>query len=113
MLHCTTCRAVPSGRAGDDQPTCEQLYPISHVQFLEIERYPLAMTTREKAHRLLDELPDSEVEPVLDFIVSRREHEERPVATARAASPRLGLGRSTDGLSAAKTATEPIARPPA
>ena len=70
------------------------------------------MTTREKAHRLLDELPDSEVEPVLDFLVSRREHEEHD-ATARAASPRLGLGRSTDGLSAAKTATEPIARPPA
>jgi hypothetical protein len=30
------------------------------------------MTTREKAHQLLDELPDAEVEPVLDFIVSRR-----------------------------------------
>lgn len=30
------------------------------------------MTTREKAHRLLDTLPESEVEPVLDFIVSRR-----------------------------------------
>ncbi len=29
------------------------------------------MTTREKAHKLLDELPESEVEPVLDFIVSR------------------------------------------
>lgn len=31
------------------------------------------MTTREKAHRLLDELPESEVEPVVEFIVSRRE----------------------------------------
>lgn len=30
------------------------------------------VTTREKAHRLLDQLPDSEVEPVLEFIVSRR-----------------------------------------
>lgn len=30
------------------------------------------MTTREKAHRLLDELPESEVEPVVEFIVSRR-----------------------------------------
>lgn len=30
------------------------------------------MTTREKAHKLLDELPESEVEPVLEFIVSRR-----------------------------------------
>ena len=29
------------------------------------------MTTREKAHRLLDELPESEVEPVVEFIVSR------------------------------------------
>lgn len=29
------------------------------------------MTTREKAHRLLDNLPESEVEPVLEFIVSR------------------------------------------
>ncbi|HEY7951985.1 MAG TPA: hypothetical protein VID70_03295 [Solirubrobacteraceae bacterium] len=29
------------------------------------------MTTREKAHKLLDELPESEIEPVLDFIASR------------------------------------------
>ncbi len=29
------------------------------------------MTTREKVHKLLDELPESEVEPVLEFIVSR------------------------------------------
>jgi hypothetical protein len=70
------------------------------------------MTTREKAHRLLDELPDSEVEPVLEFIVSRREHEER-AAIKQTRRPRLGLGRSTDGLSAGATATEPIARPPA
>jgi hypothetical protein len=69
------------------------------------------MTTREKVHRLLDELPDSEVEPVLDFIVSRREGEKEDALTR--ARPRLGLGRSTDGLSAAQTATEPIARPPA
>jgi hypothetical protein len=33
------------------------------------------MTTREKAHRLLDQLPESEVEPVLEFIVSRGAHE--------------------------------------
>lgn len=31
------------------------------------------ITTREKAKRLLDELPDSEIEPVVEFIVSRRE----------------------------------------
>jgi predicted transcriptional regulator len=37
------------------------------------------MTTREKAHKLLDELSDSEIEPVVEFIVSRRED---PVAAA-------------------------------
>jgi len=68
------------------------------------------MTTREKAHRLLDELPDSEVEPVLDFIVSHRKDEEKAASRPR---PRLGLGRSTDGLSAADIANEPVARPPA
>jgi predicted transcriptional regulator len=31
------------------------------------------MTTREKAHELLDELPDSEIEPVVAFLASRRE----------------------------------------
>lgn len=30
------------------------------------------MTTRERAHKLLDELPEAEIEPVLDFIASRR-----------------------------------------
>lgn len=68
------------------------------------------MTTRDKVHLLLDQLPDSEVEPVLDFIVSRRESEEKATTHPR---PRLGLGRSTDGLSAAETATEPVARPTA
>lgn len=37
------------------------------------------MTTREKIHRLLDELPDSEVEPVLEFIVSHRKDEGAPL----------------------------------
>jgi hypothetical protein len=37
--------------------------------------------------------------------------EEKAVAIRRAHRPRLGLGRSTDGRSAAETATEPIARP--
>jgi hypothetical protein len=31
------------------------------------------VTTREIAKRLLDELPESEMEPVVEFIVSRRE----------------------------------------
>ena len=31
------------------------------------------VTTREIAKRLLDELPDSEIDPVVEFIVSRHE----------------------------------------
>ena len=31
------------------------------------------MTTREQAHKVLDELPESELTPVLEFITSRRE----------------------------------------
>ncbi len=32
------------------------------------------MTTREKAQKLLDELPEDELEPVVEFIVSRGEN---------------------------------------
>lgn len=38
--------------------------------------------------------------------------EEKAVAIRRAHRPRLGLGRSSDGSSAAETATEPVARSP-
>jgi hypothetical protein len=38
--------------------------------------------------------------------------EEKAIAIKRTRKPRLGLGRSTDGGSAAQAATEPIARPP-
>jgi hypothetical protein len=38
--------------------------------------------------------------------------EEKAIAIKRAHRPRLGLGRSTDGVSAAQVATEPVARPP-
>jgi hypothetical protein len=68
------------------------------------------MSARKRIHRLLDELPDSEIEAVLEFIVARREGRQASVAGRR---PRLGLGRSTDGLSAAGAATDPIARPSA
>jgi hypothetical protein len=46
-----------------------------------------AMTAREKVHRLLDELPDSEVEPVLEFIVSHRKDEGKAL---RAVAPGSG-----------------------
>jgi hypothetical protein len=32
-----------------------------------------SVTIRERAHMVLDELPESELEPVLEFIASRRE----------------------------------------
>jgi hypothetical protein len=38
--------------------------------------------------------------------------EEKAVAIRRAHRPRLGLGRSEDGRSAAETATVPVARAP-
>lgn len=37
---------------------------------------------------------------------------EKAISIRRAHRPRLGLGRSKDGRSAAETATEPVARPP-
>jgi Ribbon-helix-helix protein, copG family len=38
--------------------------------------------------------------------------EEKAIAIKGAHRPRLGLGRSTDGVSAAQTASKPVARPP-
>lgn len=32
------------------------------------------MATREQAHKLLDELPESEIDPVVEFIASRGEN---------------------------------------
>lgn len=74
------------------------------------DQYARYMKAREELHRLLAELPDSEMDPVLEFIVARRETREGSATRPR---PRLGLGRSTDGLSAAGTAIEPAARPAA
>jgi hypothetical protein len=42
------------------------------------------MTTREKAHKLLDELPESEIEPVVEFIVSRGEDDTTDAQDAAA-----------------------------
>jgi hypothetical protein len=76
-----------------------------------LEEYARNVKAREEIlHRLLDELPDSEMDRVLKFIVARRERREGSATRPR---PRLGLGRSTDGLSAAGTATDPVARPSA
>ncbi len=42
------------------------------------------MTAREKIHELVDALPESEMEPVLDFVVSRSSD---PLLRALAAAP--------------------------
>ena len=109
-----TKREVPGSNPGGQravQTARDRLKVLSRCRWVGCRRrYPLCMTTREKAHRLLDELPDSQVEPVIEFIAARREGAD---GQKRARRPRLGLGRSTDGRSAAQTATEPIARPPA
>jgi hypothetical protein len=39
--------------------------------------------------------------------------DEKAMTIRRARRPRIGLGRSGDGRSAAETATEPVAHPPA
>jgi hypothetical protein len=39
--------------------------------------------------------------------------EEKAVAIRRMHRPRVGLGRSADGRSAAETTADPVARPPA
>jgi len=36
------------------------------------------MTTREKVHKLLDELPESQLEPVAEILASRRESDNKP-----------------------------------
>ena len=38
--------------------------------------------------------------------------EEKAISIRRSRRPRLGVGRSKDGLSAAETATTPVAPPP-
>lgn len=38
------------------------------------------MTTREKAQKLLDELPDSELEPIVEIMAARSESKRAPAA---------------------------------
>lgn len=72
-----------------------------------------SVNTREKAHELLDRLPDSEIETVVDFLSHRQQEMADALVRPGSRAPRIGLGRSTDGRSAAETATEPVARHPA
>jgi len=41
------------------------------------------MTTREQAHKLLDQVPDSELPPVLEFLASRGNDDDPVIAAFR------------------------------
>jgi hypothetical protein len=43
------------------------------------------MTTREQAHKLLDQVPDSELPPVLEFLASRGNDDDPVIAAFRGA----------------------------
>jgi predicted transcriptional regulator len=64
------------------------------------------MTTREKAHKLLDELPDSEIEPVVEFLASRRED---PVIAAFRDAPEDDEPFTAEDEAAVKEAEEDFA----
>jgi hypothetical protein len=51
------------------------------------------VTTREKAHKLLDELPESEIEPVAEFIASRGENSTDDDSEPISAKRQAGLDR--------------------
>jgi predicted transcriptional regulator len=64
------------------------------------------MTTREKAHKLLDELPESEIEPVVEFIASRRED---PVIATFHTAPEDDEPFTTEEKAAVREAEEDFA----
>jgi hypothetical protein len=68
------------------------------------------VTTREKFETLLDRLSEDQLKAEYERLRQAVAGEGNGAST-RAPRPRLGLGRSTDGLSAAETAGEPVARP--
>jgi hypothetical protein len=47
------------------------------------------MTTREKAHKLLDELPESEVEPIVEIMASRGKGKRSKTARRGAGENRI------------------------
>jgi hypothetical protein len=65
------------------------------------------MTTREKARKLLDELPESELEPVLEFIASRGG--EDPVIAAFRDAPEDDEPFTAEDEAAVREADEDIA----
>jgi hypothetical protein len=56
-----------------------------------------SMTTREKAQKLLDELPEDELEPIVEILASRREHGTAD-ATLRARNFLISVADGTSGL---------------
>jgi hypothetical protein len=66
------------------------------VKRRDLERHLRAkldpMTTREKAHKLLDELPEFEIEPVVEFMVSRGAAEQTARREAHEHLERIATG---------------------
>jgi hypothetical protein len=56
------------------------------------------MTTREKAHKLLDELPEDELEPIVEIMALRRERGSATAATRRARNFLVSVAQGTSGL---------------
>lgn len=75
------------------------------TKLIEIEAGLLA-----RAHRVAEERGITVRQLVEEALERELEKGEEAVSGTR---PRLASGRSADGSSAAETATEPIARPPA
>jgi hypothetical protein len=55
------------------------------------------MTTREKAQKLLDELPEDELEPIVEILASRRENGTADAAL-RARNFLISVADGTSGL---------------
>jgi hypothetical protein len=64
-----------------------------HATLLSSSRPKLGgMTTREKAHKLLDELPESEIEPIVEIMASRGATEQTSQSDALEFLQRLDAG---------------------
>src|SRR5665811_2430016 len=90
------------------RPAALQGPPTSHGStYIEINISLLPVVTPETPRLPGGAFSVGEGSGALRNMLDREEKESR----SRAGRPRLGMGRSTDGLSAADIGTEPVSRP--
>ncbi len=66
-------------RESDLEPICDPDHCSGKFGPTKIRRVEFAvMTTREKAHALLDELPDSEIDEIVKHLEFRHEERDEP-----------------------------------